>query len=149
MEWNKIQHDPHHLGVPSGVSKMTSKPMVHFAQTVHRSCTDTNPVSKRNEKRFDMTHVILKFHKVHPEQFLGLWYVRCKQYTHLALRLALSSNGQKWASTWASSPRSTIECIQNDFYAHGTFGTNRALSCNDSSTISKLIETRFDMTHVT
>jgi hypothetical protein len=28
-------------------------------------------------------------------------------------------------STWALSPRSTIRCIQNDFYAYGMFGANR------------------------
>jgi hypothetical protein len=30
------------------------------------------------------------------------------------------------ASTWASSPKSTIGCVQNDFYAYGMFGANRA-----------------------
>ena len=28
---------------------MISKPMVHLAQTMHLSCTDTNPVSKQKE----------------------------------------------------------------------------------------------------
>jgi hypothetical protein len=32
----------------------------------------------------------------------------------------------KWASTWASSPRSTIRCVQNDFWAYGTFSENHA-----------------------
>ena len=54
---NEIPHDPRHLGVPSGASKMISEPMVCLAQTVHISCTDTNTVSKRIETRFDMTHV--------------------------------------------------------------------------------------------
>jgi hypothetical protein len=39
---------------------------------------------------------------------LSLWYVQRKPCTYLASRLALSPNGPKWASTWASSPRSTI-----------------------------------------
>jgi hypothetical protein len=38
--------EPHHLGVPSGVSKRISDPMEHVAQTVHMSCTDANTVSK-------------------------------------------------------------------------------------------------------
>ena len=50
MDQNKIPHDPCHLGVPSGASKMFSEPMVHFMQTVHLSCPDTNIVFKRTER---------------------------------------------------------------------------------------------------
>jgi hypothetical protein len=46
--------------------------------------------------------------------------------TYLASRLALPPNILKGASTWASSPRSTIGCVQNNFWAYGTFGANRA-----------------------
>ena len=35
---NKHPLEPHHLGVPSGASKMISKLMVRLAQTVHLSC---------------------------------------------------------------------------------------------------------------
>jgi hypothetical protein len=35
--------------------------------------------------------------------------------TYLVLRLELSSNGPKRTSTWASSPRSTIWCLQKQF----------------------------------
>jgi hypothetical protein len=35
--------------------------------------------------------------------------------TYLASRLPLSTNTQNQAYTWASSPRSTIGCVQNDF----------------------------------
>jgi hypothetical protein len=31
--------------------------MVHLAQTVHLSCTDTNIISKQEELRFHVTHV--------------------------------------------------------------------------------------------
>jgi hypothetical protein len=79
-----------------------------FAESVHLSCTNANTVYKRTEMRFE-------FHPVRPKQFLSLWYLRRKPSTYLASRLALSPNGLKWVSTWASSPRSTIECIQNDF----------------------------------
>jgi hypothetical protein len=41
--------------------------------------------------------------------------------TYPASRLALSPNGLKQASTWASSSRSIIGCVQNDFWANGTF----------------------------
>jgi hypothetical protein len=31
--------EPLHLGLSSGASKMVSEPMVHYAQTMHQSCT--------------------------------------------------------------------------------------------------------------
>jgi hypothetical protein len=37
IDRNEILHDPHQLGVPSGVSKMISEPTVRLAQTVHLS----------------------------------------------------------------------------------------------------------------
>jgi hypothetical protein len=60
-----------------------------------------------------------------PKWFQRLWYVRHKPCTYLASRLALSLNGLNWASTWASSHRSTIGYIQNDIWASKTFGTYR------------------------
>jgi hypothetical protein len=48
MDRNEIAHDPRHLGVPSGVSKTISEPIVCLAQIVHLSCTGTNTVSKRH-----------------------------------------------------------------------------------------------------
>jgi hypothetical protein len=53
----KLSLEPGHLGVPSGASKMIYEPMVHLAQTVYLSSTDTNTISKRKEERFCMTHV--------------------------------------------------------------------------------------------
>ena len=44
-ERSDIPHDPRHLGVPSGASKRICKPMVHLAQTLHLSYTDTNTIS--------------------------------------------------------------------------------------------------------
>jgi hypothetical protein len=62
--WHYLQMDPNelpvescNLGVPSGVSKMISEPMVRLPHTVHLSCTDTNTVSKQTKTRFQMTHV--------------------------------------------------------------------------------------------
>jgi hypothetical protein len=53
--------------------------------------------------------------------------VHLPQTVHLlALKLTMSPNGPKCASIWASSHRSTIQCIQNNFWAYGTFGANRA-----------------------
>jgi hypothetical protein len=55
---NELPLEPHHLMVPSSASKTISEPMVHLAQTMHLSCTDTNIVSKRKQARIHMTHVI-------------------------------------------------------------------------------------------
>jgi hypothetical protein len=84
----------------------------------------TNTVSKWTKMWFHMTHVIFLYW-VSPKQFSKLWYVQRKLCTYLMSRLALSPNGPKRASTWVSSPKSTIGCVQNDFWAYGTFGVNR------------------------
>jgi hypothetical protein len=47
MDPNKLPLDPRRLGVPSGASKMIYVLMVHLAQVVHLSYTDTNIVSKQ------------------------------------------------------------------------------------------------------
>jgi hypothetical protein len=151
MDRNEIPYDPCHLGVPIGASKTIFEPMVRSVQTAHLSCTDSNSVSKRTEMRFHMTHVTYEFHSVHPKQFLSLWCIRCKLRTYLALWLALSlsPNGPKRASTLASSSRSTVGCIQKDFWASGSLAQTVQLSCTDTNTISKRTEIRFHMTHVT
>jgi hypothetical protein len=56
----------HHFGVILGASKMVSYTLMHEAQTVHISCTETNTVSKHPKERFCMTHVIKEFYRVCP-----------------------------------------------------------------------------------
>jgi hypothetical protein len=68
----------------------------------------------QNEIPHDPSH--LGFHHVRLKWLPSLWYVWHKPCTYLVSRLALSPNRPKQASTWASSPRRTIGCIQNDFY---------------------------------
>jgi hypothetical protein len=55
-----------------------------------------------------------------------LWYSRRKPYTYLRSRLALSPNSPKQDSTWPMSPSNSIVCVQNYFWACGTFSTNSA-----------------------
>jgi hypothetical protein len=160
MDWNEIPQDPRqlvvlsgaskmilelplsprHLGVPSGVSQTISKPLVCLLQIKHLSCTDTNTISKWTKTRFHKTHITLEFHRVHPKQFLRWWYVRHKPCTYLSSRLALSLDRLNRASNWASSPRSTIGCVQNNLWACGTFFANGASTCVKFSTISKWSE---------
>jgi hypothetical protein len=119
-------HDPRHLGVPSGASKMISMPMVRSAQTVHLSCSKFSTISKRTESSLHLSLVTYEYHRVHPKQLLSLWYIWRKPCTYLASTLALSPNGPKRDSKWSTSPRSSIRCVQNDFLACGTFGANCA-----------------------
>jgi hypothetical protein len=149
MDRNKLPPEPRHVGVPSGASKSIYEPMLRLAQTMLLSCSDTNTVSKRTETRFHMSLVTLEFHRVCPKWFPSLWNVRCKQCTYLESRLAQCPNWPKWASTRASSPRSTIGSVQNDYCAYVTFGQIMHLSSIDTNTVSKWIETRFDKTNIT
>ena len=48
---NEIPHDPGHLGVPSGASKMISEPMVRSAQTVHRSFVKISTLTKTDRNK--------------------------------------------------------------------------------------------------
>jgi hypothetical protein len=108
-----------------------------FTKPVHQSCTYTNTVSIRTEIRFE-------FHPMRPKQFLRLWYVRCKLCTYLASRLALSLNGLKRVSTWASSSSNSIGCIKNYFLAHGMFTESVHISRTYTNTVSKRTEMRFE-----
>jgi hypothetical protein len=100
--------------------------MVRSAQFVHLSCVKISTISKRTETSFHLGLITKGYHWVCSKWFLSLWYIWRKPCTYLELRLVLSPNGSKRASTWASSPRSTIGCIQNDYLTYGMFGANRA-----------------------
>jgi hypothetical protein len=95
MDWNKIQHDQCHRGVPPGVSKMISEPMVCFAQTMHLSCVKISTISKQTETSIHLSLVTLLYHWACPKRFLSLWHVRRKPCSYLASRLALSLNRPK------------------------------------------------------
>jgi hypothetical protein len=149
MHRNKIIHDLCHLAGPSCASRTISEPMVCSTQTLHLSCTNTNTISKWSEMRFHMNHVTLEFHRVRVKWFLSLLYVRHKPWTYRVSRFALSLNGPKRVSTWASSPRSTNGCIQNDIWAYGTLAQTVHLSCPNSNVVSKRSEMRFYKAHIT
>jgi hypothetical protein len=55
MDQNEILHDPRHLVVPSGASKMISETVVRLAETLHLSCTETNIISKWTETSFHLS----------------------------------------------------------------------------------------------
>jgi hypothetical protein len=57
MDQNEIPQDPCHLVVPSGVSKMISKPAVRLAQTVHLSCVKISTIFKQTESSIHLSLV--------------------------------------------------------------------------------------------
>jgi hypothetical protein len=57
MERSKIPHDPCHIGVPSGESKMIFEPKVHFMQTMHLSCVKISTISKDIEISLEPRHL--------------------------------------------------------------------------------------------
>jgi hypothetical protein len=126
LDQNEIPHDPRHLRVPSGASKTTSEAMVRSSHTVHLSCVKVSNIFERFGSSFHLSLITKEYHRVRPKRFLSLGYIRCKPCTYLASRFAVSPNELNQASTWASSPRSTIRCVQNVFWAYGTFGANHA-----------------------
>jgi hypothetical protein len=91
---NKIPHDPRHLGVPSGASKMTSEPMVHSVQTVLLFCDlqmDQNPLPLEDRH----LGVPLGASKMIYEPMVLLVQPR----TYLTLTITLSPNRPKRASS--------------------------------------------------
>jgi hypothetical protein len=64
MDWNELPLDLGHQGVPSGVIKMISKPMVRSTQTVYLSCVDINTIFKQTEMIFETISIFLE-KKIH------------------------------------------------------------------------------------
>jgi hypothetical protein len=126
IDRNKILHDPRHLGVLSGASRTIFELTVHSAQTVQLWWIKISTVSKCTETRFHSSLVTHEYLSVHLKQFLSLWYVWGKPCTYHAPKPTLSPKGPKGDSTWPMSPRSSIGCVQNDFWGYGTFGANHA-----------------------
>jgi hypothetical protein len=123
---NKIWHDPRHLGLASGASKTIPETMVCSVQTVHLSCVKISIISKQTETSFHLRLDTWEYRQVRPKWFLSLWYICHKLCTYLVPTVTPFPNRWKWDSTWPTSPRSSIESIQNGFWSYGMFGANRA-----------------------
>jgi hypothetical protein len=149
MDQNEHMFDPSLLGVPSGAPKMIFKSMVRSSQTMHLSCAEINTISKYTETTFYMTHNTQEFHLVCQKRFSCSWYIQHKSCTYLASRLTLSPNELKRASTWPISPRISIGCAQNDFWAYPRLAQTVHLSCVKINTIPKQMKMSFYLTHVT
>ena len=167
---NVLPLEPHHLGVPSGVSKIIFEPMVRSAQTVHLYCTNTNTISKWTERdstcptsprssigciqndiwasrmlsaNLHLSYITLTPSPNGPNEIphvphhLGVPSGASKMISEPLVRLAqtmhlpyINTNTiSKWSerdSTWPTSPRSSIGCVQIDFWFNGTFDANHA-----------------------
>jgi hypothetical protein len=97
--------------------------MVRLGQTVHLSCVKISTISKQTETSFHLSLVTYECHRVQPKQD-STWPKSPTIY--LVPTLTPSPNGLKWDSTRPKSPRSSIGCVQKDFWAYGTFGANRS-----------------------
>jgi hypothetical protein len=109
--------------------------MVCSVQTMYVSCVKISTISKQTEMSFCLSLITSEYHWLHLKWFLTLWYVQHKPITYLASRLALSPNGPKRASTWASSSRNSIGCIENNFLA-GVRSPNRCTYLPPTLTVS-------------
>jgi hypothetical protein len=149
LDQNKIPHDPRHLGVPSGASKMISEAGERLAQTVHLSCVKICSISKWTESSIHLSLVTQEYHQVRPKSFLSLWYVRHKPCTYLASRLAL------YQINWIKHPLELrhlgVLSGVSKIISEPTVCLAQTVhvSCTDTNTISKWTKTRFHMTHVT
>jgi hypothetical protein len=125
------------------------EPVVCLAQTVHLSCTNANTVSKRIETRFHMTHVTEEFNLVRLKWFLSLWYVWRKPCTYLTPRLAQLQ--MHWIKLpleprHLGVPSCASKMISKPM-VHLVLTVH--LSFTDTTTVSRQIEIRFHMTHIT
>jgi hypothetical protein len=149
MEQNKIRHDPRHLVVPSGASKMIFETTVRSVQTIHLYCVKISTISKQTETSFHLCLITSEYHRVHPKQFLSLWYVWHNPCTYLAPTLTPSQNGLKHDSTSPKSPRvpsGASKMVSNTMVCSEQTVN---LYCVKVSTISKQTKTSFQFCLIT
>jgi hypothetical protein len=128
---------------------MISIPTICLLQIMHLPCTDSNTVFKRTKTRFHTTHVTYKFYRVRLKLFMSLWYVQCKPCTYLPSRLALSLNGPNRAPPDPHHQEVPSGASKIIYEPMVRLTQTEHLSCTDSNTVSKQIDTRFHRTHVT
>jgi hypothetical protein len=131
------------------VSKTISMPMVCSVQTMLLSCIDTNTISKQTKTRFHMSHISYEFCRVWAKLFMSLWYVQCKPCTYLVSRLALSPNRPNRAPLDPHHLGVPLGASKTIYDPMVRLMQTKHLSCTDAKTVTKQIETRFHMTHVT
>jgi hypothetical protein len=136
MNRNKLPLDPCYLGVPSGVLKMISKPIVRSTQTVYLLCRDKYYLqTDRNKLPLGILYlgVLSGVPKV-----ISIPMVHSAQTVHLScVEIKTISNRIEMSSCLITSPRSTIRCVQNDSKPMVRSAQIMHLSCVEINTISK------------
>jgi hypothetical protein len=120
--------------------------MVCSVQTGLEPCTDTNTISKWTKTRFHTTHVTYEFHRVRPKLFMTNGAFNANR---APIFYSTISKGTKEISTRPSSTRSTAGASKTVYEPMVRLTQIEHISCTDANTVSKQIETRFHMTHVT
>jgi hypothetical protein len=93
-----------------------------------------------------MTHVTYEFHRVRPKLFMTHGTFNAN---YAPIFCSTISKRTKHISTRPSSPRSTAGASKMIYEPVERLTQTEHLSCTDANTVSKQIETRFYMTHVT
>jgi hypothetical protein len=109
-------------------------------------CTNTNTNCKWTKTRFHTTHVTYEFHQVCPKLFMTYGTFNAD---HAPIFCSTISKWTKQISTRPSSPRSNAGASKMIYEPMVGLTQTVHLSCTDANTVSKQIETRFHMTHVT
>jgi hypothetical protein len=129
MDRNELPHEPRHLGVWSGASKMI------FAYVWHKLCTylaSRLALSSNRLNEFSLEPLQLWVPSGASKTVSKPIVHLAEMCTYLAPTLTLSPYGSKGDSTWLTSPSSCIRCVQNDFWAYSTFSAKRApILCHD------------------
>jgi hypothetical protein len=81
-------------------------------QTVHLSCINFSTISKGTEMSFHLSLITYEYHRVRTKRLVSLWYIQRISCSYLDPTLTLSLNRLEWDSTWPTSPRSSIRCVQ-------------------------------------
>jgi hypothetical protein len=100
-------------------------------------------------KRDSTRPVTYKFHRVRPKLFMSLRIIPCKPCTYLVSRIALSPNGTTRAPPEPRHLGVPSGASKTIYQPMVRLTQTEHLSCTDTNTVSKQIEMRFHMTHVT
>jgi hypothetical protein len=147
LKWTELSLEPRHLGLPSGASKMISKPMVCLAQTVHLPApTLTLPP---NRKKRDSTWPKSPRVPSGPSKIFSEPMVCSTQMVHLScIKISTVSKWTKLSlePCHLGVPSGLSKTISESMVR---LAQTVDLSCTDTNTISKRKEVRFHMTHIT
>jgi hypothetical protein len=113
----KLSLEPRHLGVPSGVSKI-----IFWADGTFG--VNGAPILHRHEHYLQTERIQIPRDTRHLGVPLGASKTISNPMVHSTQTMHYLR--MDWAFTWASSPMSTIECVQNDFWADVMLSANCA-----------------------